>query len=543
MSYIELKNLDYYYPREKNKSLKNINFQVEKGDLILITGKSGSGKSTLAKCITGTVPDFYGGTIGGNVYINGQDIRNVSQKKRAKEITMVFQDPERQLTMNRVHREIAFGLENVGTSEEKIKRRVFESLQFTNISNIAYRDIVTLSGGEKQKVAITAALSYMPKCIILDEPTSQLDPSAGDEVCAIIKKINIELGITIIVIEQRVDRWFDLADKISVMDEGNMIFYGAKESYYKSPDIRLLDFLPTYLKFAKLLKIEQMPQDLKQMRKIITKLKFNNPVNKAKNTGETIIDIKHLVCNYDNYEAVKDLNIAIKKGDFLGILGANGAGKSTFMKAIMGIKKYSGSIKISGIEVSKVKLRDMAGTIGYVSQNPNDYLTKETVYEEIKFTLDNFNIKDYTLIEKILKSFDIYDVKDKNPRDLSGGQRQRVAIASIMVLKPKILLLDEPTRGLDIKIKENLGNMLKRINNDGTTILLITHDTDFAGEFCSEFMLMFNGEKVAKGNGEEVLGDGIFYTTTINKLIRSSQKNIFTLKQAQELYIENEEII
>ncbi len=542
MSYIEIKNLDYYYPREKIKTLQNINFVVEQGDLVLITGKSGSGKSTLAKCITGAVPDFYGGTIGGNVYINGQDIRNITQRERAKEITMVFQDPERQLTMNRVHREIAFGLENVGTPEEEIKRRVFESLQFTNISNIAYRDIVSLSGGEKQKVAITAALSYMPKCIILDEPTSQLDPSAADEVGSIIKKINIELGITIIIIEQRVDRWFDLADKISVMDEGNMIFYGEKEAYYRSNDERLLDFLPTYLKFAKSLRMEKMPGDLKQMRKDIKKLKFQNPVNDAKNTGDTIIDVKHLYCIYDKFEAIKNLNISIKKGDFVAILGANGAGKSTFMKAIMGIKKYSGSIKISGREVCKVKLRDIAGTIGYVSQNPNDYLTKETVFEEIKFTLDNFNIKDYTLIDEILKSFDMYDVKDKNPRDLSGGQRQRVAIASIMVLKPEILMLDEPTRGLDIKIKEKLGNILKKINNEGTTILLITHDIDFAGEFCSEFMLMFNGEKVAKGNREEVLGSGIFYTTTINKLIRSSERNIFTLKEAQELYIENEEI-
>jgi energy-coupling factor transport system ATP-binding protein len=288
--------------------------------------------------------------------------------------------------------------------------------------------------------------------------------------------------------------------------------------------------------------MEQMPGNLKQMRKSIEKIKFKNPISKAKNTNDTIIDVKHLVCTYDNYQAVKEMNISIKKGDFLGILGANGAGKSTFMKAIMGIKKYSGSIKISGREVSKVKLRDMAGNIGYVSQNPNDYLTKDTVYEEIKFTLDNFNIKDYILIDEILKSFDIYDVKHKNPRDLSGGQRQRVAIASIMVLKPEILMLDEPTRGLDIEIKENLGNMLKKINNNGTTILLITHDIDFAGEFCSEFMLMFNGEKVAKGNREQVLGNGIFYTTTINKLVRGSAKNIFTLKQAQELYIENEEI-
>lgn len=543
MSYIEIKNLDYYYPREKIQTLRDVNFSVEQGDFVLITGKSGSGKSTLAKCITGSVPDFYGGTIGGTVHINGIDIKNISQKERAKEITMVFQDPERQLTMNKVHREIAFGLENIGTSEGEIKRRVFESLQFTNILNFAYRDIVSLSGGEKQKVAITAALSYMPKCIILDEPTSQLDPSAADEVCSIIKKINTELGITIIVIEQKIDRWFDLSDKISVMEDGEVIFYGEKNSYYNSLDERLLDFLPTYLKFAKTLNIKQMPLNIKQMRINIDKFKFKNPIDKSKNKdiGETIIEVKHLCCSYDNYEVVKNLNISVKQGDFLAILGANGAGKSTFMKAIMGIKEYSGSIKIFKKEVSKAKLSNLAGTVGYVSQNPNDYLTKDTVYEELKFTLDNYDIKNYAVIDEILNEFQIYDLKDKNPRDLSGGQKQRVAIASIMVLRPKILMLDEPTRGLDIKTKQNFGNMLKCINNTDTTILLITHDIDFAGEFCNRFMLMFNGEKVCQGNCEEVLGNGMFYTTTINKLIRNSEKNIFTLKQAQELFIDNEE--
>lgn len=535
MSYIEVENLDYYYPMEEKKTLNNISFSVEKGEFILITGKSGSGKSTLAKCISGTVPYFYGGTIGGKISLNGKDIRDTNHRERAKEITMVFQNPESQLTMNKVHREIAFGLENVGIQENKIKRRVWESMQYSNLLSIAYRDIVTLSGGEKQKVAITSALSYMPSCIILDEPTSQLDPSAADETASLIRKINQELGITIIVIEQRIDKWFDLADKIMVINNGSLKYFGQGVNFYKHGDASDNEFLPVYLKLAKFLKTDTMPTGLKQMRNLIKDFSFKKQEPKVIKTGKEVVKLEHLVCKYEQTEAVKNLSITIKKGDFLGILGANGAGKSTVVKAIMGLIKYKGSIKVFGNEVSKLKLNKLSSFVGYVSQNPNDYLTKDTVYDEIKFTLDNYDIKDYTLIDDILKVMGIYDFKDKNPRDLSTGQRQRVAIASIMVLNPKILMLDEPTRGLDWEVKKNFGETLKALNEKGTTIVLITHDMDFAGEFCSKFMLMFNGEKVSEGDAEDVLGDGIFYTTTINKLLRSSSKNIFTLKQAEEM--------
>jgi energy-coupling factor transport system ATP-binding protein len=221
-------------------------------------------------------------------------------------------------------------------------------------------------------------------------------------------------------------------------------------------------------------------------------------------------------------------------------MGANGGGKTTFLKALMGLISYSGSVKIlkdsfenlSGQykEIKKLKIKDIARIIGYVSQNPNDYISKESVYDELKFTLDNYKIKDYSIIDDTLKALDIYKLKNKNPRDLSGGEIQRVAIASILVLKPKILLLDEPTRGLDSKVKTMLGEILQELNKNGTTIILVTHDVDFAAEFCSRFLLMFNGEIVGDGNREQVLGTGIYYTTTINKIFRNSNSNIFTLK-------------
>lgn len=557
MSYIEIKELTYHYPKEQKPVLKHINLQLNRGEILFVVGESGSGKSTLGKCITGAAPNFYGGTIQGSVSIDGQNIIEMEHNKRAQEVTMVFQDPESQLIMNKVHREIAFGLENIGTENAEMKRRIWEAMQFSNILDIANRDINTLSGGQKQRVAITSAIAYLPNCIILDEPTSQLDPASSEDVIALIKKINDELGITIIIIEQRIDKWFDIADKILILSKGEIAFCGDKQELYNDKKEELLDFLPNYLKIAKALDIVNMPRGLRDTRRAIEKFTYeykNAVLEKELCSREEIIKIENLCCRYEEDLVIKELSTSIKQGEFVSILGANGAGKSTFLKSLMGLVSYSGSIKLlktsfekdedskkisldfiknfSGEykDIKKLKIKDIARVIGYVSQNPNDYISKETVYEELKFTLDNYNIKDYEIIDGTLKSLDIYKLKDKNPRDLSGGEIQRVAIASILVLRPKILLLDEPTRGLDAKVKKMLGQILLELNKKGTTIVLVTHDVEFAAEFCSRFLLMFNGEIVGDGSREEVLGNGIYYTTTINKIFRHRNNNIFTLK-------------
>lgn len=532
MAYIKISNLNYNYPDQSNYALKNINLEMEKGDILFVLGKSGSGKSTLVKCISGAVPNFYGGKISGEIYIDSKNINEMSKRDRGREITMVFQDPERQLMMNKVHREVAFGLENIGIDGDEIKRRVFEALQFSNLMDIAYRDIDTLSGGQKQKVAIASAVSYLPNCIILDEPTSQLDPASAEEVVTLIRKINEELGISIIITEQRVNRWFQIADKIAVMKDGEVIFSGKKEELYGAKDSYLFDYLPTTLKLMKKIGINKMPGNFKEARSAFKEFKFKSNMKKNNDSSETEIAVNKLSCRYGSIEALKNVNLQIRKGDFVGILGANGAGKSTFLKSIMGLVNYSGSIKIGEGEVKKLKLKDISRFVGFVSQNPNDYISKDTVYEELKFTLDNFKIDNYEVIDETLRNLDILELKYKNPRDISGGERQRVALASILVLKQKILLLDEPTRGLDSSAKRNLGNLLGKLRDSGTTILLITHDVEFACEFCTRFLLMFNGEVVGDGTKEEVLRDSIYYTTDISKLLRDKNANIFTLNDA-----------
>ena len=534
MSYIELKELSYWYAGEDKKSLNCINLKIESGEILFVVGKSGSGKSTFGKALTGAVPQFYGGRVQGEITVQGKPLTKIAQEDRAKEITMVFQDPERQLMMNRVHSEIAFGLENIAVEESTIQRRVWEAMQFSNITELAYRDISTLSGGEKQRVAITSAIAYLPKCIILDEPTSQLDPSAAEEVITLVKKINEELGVTIIIIEQRIDKWFDIADRILVMEEGAVRFIGSKRELYKEG---IEEFFPEYLKLARRIGLEEPPKGFRAARNYISDKDFIIKTLTCKDTEskEQCISIKKMSCSYGSIKALKNISLEVKNGDFIGIIGSNGAGKSTLLRCLMGLNRYEGTLQLFGKEIKKLKLKEISKNIGYVSQNPNDYISKDTVYEEVKFTLDNYGDGNYSFIEEILTKLDLFHLKDRNPRDLSGGEKQRVAIASILAAKPKILMLDEPTRGLDYNTKFKLGELLRELNSEGTTIILITHDMDFAANFCRRFLLLFNGSVAAFGNHSKVMSEGIYFTTSLNKLFRHKDSDMFSISQFVEM--------
>lgn len=542
MSYIEINKLSYSYGNENKKSLENIDLSINKSEIFLILGKSGSGKSTLVKCLSGSIPNFYGGIIEGSVTYNDKNLRDMPHSERAKEISMVFQDPERQLVMDVVHREVAFSLENIGVEEKNIKRRVFEALQFLNLLPLAYKKVEELSGGEKQKVALASALSMNTNTIILDEPTSQLDPQSAEELMYLVKKINLEMGKTIIIVEQRVDKWFDIADNIALLEQGKLKFMGNRNELYKE---NIYEFMPQYLRIAKELKLSEvnsfkevrnalggyLPKEVqlakgKEEQSLISKMK-SFIGKKEKVQGD--LDIENLFIKYDKYIALRDINLSFNKGNFYTILGENGAGKSTLLKSIMKLVSYEGKIKIAGKSTTDLTISEIAKTIGYVSQNPNDYISKDTVYDEVKFTLDNFKVTEYERIDSILQSLNLLDLKDKNPRDLSGGEKQRLAIATVLVMNPDILLLDEPTRGLDYCNKEDLGNMLRSFVDTGKIVIMVTHDVDFAAEYSDRLILLFNGEVVQQGEKASVLNEGIYYTSTVHKLV--DYREIYTFSE------------
>ncbi|GKX67035.1 ABC transporter ATP-binding protein [Inconstantimicrobium mannanitabidum] len=543
MNYIEINKLSYSYGNETKKSLENIDLSINKGEILLVLGISGSGKSTLVKCLSGSIPNFYGGVIEGNVSYNGKPLKNMEHRERAKEISMVFQDPERQLVMDVVHREVAFSLENIGVEEGSIKRRVFEALQFLNLLPLAYKKVQELSGGEKQKVALASALCMNTNTIILDEPTSQLDPQSAEELVYLVKKINLEMGKTIIVVEQRVDKWFDIADEIAILDQGKLEFKGTKRDLYKQD---IYEFLPQYLRIAKELKLSDI-NDFRQARKALgdylpKELEINNKAEEKegmlskiksfmerKERQESYLEIENISVMYENHVALGNVSLRFDKGKLYTILGENGAGKSTLLKSIMKLVAYKGNIKISGKSTEALNVSEIAKTVGYVSQNPNDYISKDTVYEEVKFTLDNFNITEYNRIDSVLESLNLLHLKDKNPRDLSGGEKQRLAIATVLVMQPEILLLDEPTRGLDYHNKEELGEILRSFVDLGKMVIMITHDVDFAAEYSDDLILLLNGEVIQKGPKASVLKEGIYYTSTVHKLV--DYKEIYTIDE------------
>lgn len=513
MEIFEIQNLTYYYPQKKEPALKGINLSIKEGEFILLLGESGSGKSTLGRVFNGIIPEFYGGIIGGTV-------------GGSQEVGMVFQDPEKQLVMDKVEREIAFGLENMGIEYTLMKKKVMETLSFLNLWDIKNQNTYELSGGQKQKVAIGATLAMGHKFLVLDEPTSQLDPAAADDILHVIERLNKELGYTIILIEQRIDRCFHLADRVLFMDKGSLVFDGSPQSFALWGKEKRIDFLPSIAGFFASQNYLNIPLTVKDGRKQISEMiKKDGMLRKElafkPQKEQCVINIKKVSFIYDSgNQALRNISLEINKGEFLGVMGQNGSGKSTLLKVISGL-----------LEPTKGKV-SIEGKVGYLSQNPNDYLFSHSVYEELKSTLDINKIKDYTRINDILNQLNLDHLKEINPRDLSGGEKQRVALASIMVLEPEIILLDEPTRGLDRKLKDALGNILKAYQEKGKTIIIITHDTEFVAKFCTKACMVFDGTIIQVGCKYEVFSSGIYYTTQMNKLFNGYIDNILTIEDA-----------
>lgn len=543
MGYIKAEHFTYSYPEQDKPVLDDISFSLNRGEVLLLLGKSGSGKSTLGKAVTGAVPYFYGGTVSGKISIGGTALNKMEHNRRSQTVGMVFQYPEKQLILNKVHREVAFGLENTGVPEETIRRRVFEAMQFTGITPLAGRDIDSLSGGQKQKVAITSALAFFPECIVLDEPISQLDPLAAEEVLNLIRKINEELNITVILIEQRTGKCFELADKVAFIEDGRLCFFGGTHDFLDSPEKRYEPFLPEPVRLFRRLGIEHPPTGMKKSRALLSSIRPGDapvPAHSAfRGTEKTqpVISLDKVSCGYGGLTVLNRFTASIQKGDCISLLGANGAGKTTLLKTLVGLKQYQGSILLKGMELKKWKQKEIARTIGYVSQNPDDYLTQDTVRDELLFTARHLNVEEpEKAVEKILRILELSEYGGRNPKDLSGGQKQRVAIGSALIASPEVLILDEPTRGIDVPLKQTLADLLRQLNQSGITILLVTHDTEFACMVSNRFWILYQGELLANGTKEEVFSDSLYYTTTIHKLCQNQAPGLFTLEDALRYY-------
>lgn len=525
----EIQNLTYYYPEGDCAALQDISLSIEEGELIFLTGYSGCGKSSLLKAMAGLLPDFYGGKIGGSIQYRGKDMRKWDKRKLPKEIGIVFQDPEQQTCMTVVEHEVAFGLENLGVPLDQMRHRVAEVLAMLDLTHLKDRSIFELSNGQKQRVILASILAMHPRVLILDEPTSQLDPIAANEILDYVYRLNREWGTTIILSEQRVERCLDMADRMLIMDEGSIVFDGTPHEAIESQGEALDPFLPPISKIFRATSLHPIPINVKEGREVIKQLNCNQknismPLIRSKrqdqNRDNILVKGRKLRYTYpNNLFSIDDMDFEFYGGEVTTIFGENGAGKSTLLKLISGIlKPQRGSIHTKG-------------DVGYLSQNPNDYLFSNTVYEQLLFALELKGMKDDGRIDDMLKKLRIYQYRDENPRDLSGGEKQRVAIATVMITDPSVILMDEPTRGMDSLVKRELSLMINSLIKEGKSIIMVTHDIEFAADISQRVLIIADGDIVADGEMHRMIGSSFYYSTQIARLFKDIDPYIVNVSE------------
>ena len=544
----EFKDLTYYYPQNSEPVLKGLDLNLEEGEFILLVGHSGSGKSSLLRMLGGLIPDFYGGRVEGSICYRGQKLRDWNRPALAQEVGMVFQNPEKQLLFRSVEREIAFGLENLGIPGVEMRRRIAEVMDFFGLHGLKQpQSTIDLSGGEKQKLVLASVVAMQPRVLLLDEPTSQLDPVAAEEILNLVKKLNEELGITVILVEQRLERCLHLADRTIVMGKGQIEAEGTPEEIVAWLAEKQNPFIPPVAKLFANLGFKPIPLTVKQGRRVIRKIIEGNGVipksddkkeighlEGIKSNTKKAINLQKVWFSYpDSSEVLRGINLEIEAGEFVAIMGANGAGKSTLLRHLTALLQPDrGRVEVLGHNLKDLRPAEAAHWVGYLAQNPNHYLLNDTVEAELCFTLQNLGIKQGNLVDETLQSFDLTRYREANPRNLGEGEKQRVALASVLVSQPLVLLLDEPTRGMDWLIKNELGRLLKSLQHKKITILLVTHDIEFVAEYADRVILMYQGSIVADGSKHEVLSRGMFYAPQLNKLFQGVNNQVITHEDA-----------
>ncbi len=535
---IKLSDFTFCYNDAEKPALQEINLEIPDGEFVLMTGPSGGGKSTLCRCLNGLVPHFYGGKLSGRVVVQGLDTRNHSPKELATKVGMVFQDPENQLVAMDVEREIAFGLENLAFSKKVIVKRIEESLDTLGISHLRHRAVHELSGGEKQKIAIASVLALHPDILVLDEPTSELDPRSAEDVLSILQRLNDELGLTIVLIEHRLDRVVQYANRLVVIDQGKIIANGAAKNILNNDYAKISEAgvgLPSVVRLAHELKqkgfvINGIPLTVKEARTMFGKgfcqAFIKKTIRDEKVSEKATVETKKLWYTYPQGPvALRDIDLRIYEGEFIAIIGRNASGKTTLIKHLNGLlKPTKGTVIVNGIDTRTVTVADLARRVGFVFQNPNDHLFADTVEEEVAFALKNRGVaREITSakVDEMLERFHLTEYRKEYPRSLSGGERQRVAMASIMVNEPQILVLDEPTRGMDYKLKSELMVCLREYASRGNTVVLVTHDIETVAEYADRVILISEGQIVVDGSRHEVLSEALLFSPQINRLVQS----------------------
>ena len=524
---IRFDQLSFTYPGAAAPALRDVSLNLPQGEMILLIGPSGSGKSTLMRCINGLVPHFSGGELSGNVRVQGLDPVTATPQILSRHVGFVFQDPESQFVMDRVEDEVAFALENAAMPPQEMRVRVEETLDLLDLAPLRERLLSTLSGGERQRVAIAAALALRPEILVLDEPTSQLDPKSAEDVLNALVRLNSDLGLTILLAEHRMERVLPYVDRVVYLpDDGSPILSDAPRTV-----LNQIELGPPLVKLGRSLQWQPLPLTIKEG------LRFSRSWLDAQRTRPTpsrrprpersaqapFVQVRGLTVHYGRTAVVRQMDLDLFPGEIVALMGRNGAGKTTLLRSLVGLAKASaGEIRIDGRTIAGRSTAEICRAVGYLPQDPNTLLFADTVEEEMAITLRNHELApgapgtaDPVALLARLK---LTGKALAYPRDLSVGERQRAALAAVTVTLPGALLLDEPTRGLDYGAKEALIELLREWRSAGAAILVVTHDVELAAALADRVVLMSQGEVIASGPAGDVLATSPLFAPQVARL-------------------------
>lgn len=531
---LKIENLTFTYPLCEKPTLENISFTVEKGDFVAVCGATGSGKSTLMRMLKRELSPL--GEKKGSIFFNGTLLEKLSVKTSPQEIGYVMQKPEQQIVTDKVWHELAFGLENMNVPPSIIASRVAEMTAYFGIESWYEKSVTELSGGQKQILNLASIMVMQPQILILDEPTAQLDPISATDFIATLKKLNRELNLTIIIVEHRLEDVIPVSNKLLVLEKGKILSYDTVQNVIKNfhHNPELLRTMPAAVRLYHSLKGEgDCPIDVSRGRKFIED-NFKNNVkflhkNEYQHSVNPALRFKNVYFRYEKNSAdvLKDLNLTVYENEIFCLLGSNGSGKTTMLSVISNLVKfYSGSIEILGKNIKKYKNQTLyQNCLALLPQDVQTVFLCNTVEEELQEAKAEIN----------LLPFDINYLMDKHPYDLSGGEQQLVALAKVLATNPKILLLDEPTKGIDENSKLELVKIFGKLKKRGITIIIVTHDVEFASLCGDRCGLFFQGRIVSEGTSQQFFANNNFYTTAINRMTKGYFDNVVTVEDAVEL--------
>ena len=566
MNLVEIKDFGFSYPESSRKVLEHVNLNIKEGTLNVIMGRSGCGKSTLLRQLKSVLAPA--GEKEGEILYRNIPLRDTDHRTQSQEIGFVMQNPDNQIVTDKLWHELAFGLESLGYDNATIRLRVAEMASYFGIQKWFYKNVSELSGGQKQLLNLASVMAMHPSLLILDEPTSQLDPIAASDFLETVKKINRDIGTTVLLTEHRLQDIIPYADRVFVMDEGTLFLEGTpreigtklKEQHhgmflsmpvpmqiYAGTESALTcpltvsegrQWIREYIE-EKGIKKEQIQQANQRLEKKGEKNEnettgFFGHFKRQKENTPPAIQMKDVWFRYekDSPDVIQDLSLEVKKGEFYALVGGNGTGKSTTLSLLGRVHQpYSGRIYLDGKDLRSFSDRELyCGYLGVMPQNPQSIFLKKTVLEDLYSVVGGkkekpsseypISMKKEKAIEGIVSLTHLEGLLNRHPYDLSGGEQQRLALAKVLLLRPKILLMDEPTKGMDAEYKEELGSILKKLQSHGMTIFMISHDVEFVAEYADTTGLFFEGNVVTSKKTRDFFAGNNFYTTAANRMAR-----------------------